>query len=94
MFNCNLPHQCAVGVSPVCMHIILCVPGVVTWRDAKTKELSDQYITFIFKIQKNRKKNGTGDSFILSGIFLPEELRSQTSDQLYQIFKYTASVYF
>lgn len=44
--NCKLVYQCAGKCSPVCMHIALCEPGVVTWGDAKTKELSDQYITF------------------------------------------------
>lgn len=53
LLNCDLLCLCAVGVSPVCMHIILCAPGVVTWGDAKTKEPSDQYITSYFiKIQE------------------------------------------
>lgn len=25
----------------VCMHIVLCVPGAVTWGDGQTKHLSD-----------------------------------------------------
>lgn len=52
--NSKLLYRFAVEFSPVCMHIVLCGPGVVTWGDAKTKELSDQYITFsnFVKIQK------------------------------------------
>lgn len=38
------------------MHIALCGPGVVTWGDAKTKELSDQYITFSNFVENTEKE--------------------------------------